>query len=204
MNYRENIDARGGTFNAVGRDQNNITTIGRQTVTINVLADSGQTIQAVAALRTQILPVAFGLDSQIHDSQSVLVGGLRSRTLFTVLVKDSREGPRGDVPNEDLMRQQIRDKTQPRKVTTHPTSIPNTLISINNHNRNDHHRLPKLDGSSHRPRFNLHNPRPGIRCLGRPSRRRDVVLNRLSPGCIEGAFVRQRLSMRQHLNEKIV
>jgi Xaa-Pro aminopeptidase len=68
MNYRENIDARGGTFNAVGRDQNNIVTIGHQTVTINVLADSGQTLQDVAALRTKILPVALGLDSQIHDT----------------------------------------------------------------------------------------------------------------------------------------
>jgi Xaa-Pro aminopeptidase len=68
MNYHENIDARGGTFNAVGRDLNNIITIGHQTVTINVLADSGQTLQDVAALRTQILPVALGLDSQIHDT----------------------------------------------------------------------------------------------------------------------------------------
>jgi hypothetical protein len=68
MNYHENIDARGGTFNAVGRDLNNIITIGHQTVTINLLAESGQTLQDVAALRTQILPVALGLDSQIHDT----------------------------------------------------------------------------------------------------------------------------------------
>ena len=68
MDYRKNIDARGGTFNAVGRDLNNIITIGHQTVTINVLAESGQTLQDVAALRTQILPVALGLDSQIHDT----------------------------------------------------------------------------------------------------------------------------------------
>jgi hypothetical protein len=66
LKYCENIDARGGTFNAVGRDQNNIT-IG---VTINVLADSGRTPQDQATLRTQprVLPVAFGLDSENDDT----------------------------------------------------------------------------------------------------------------------------------------
>ena len=47
------------------------------------------------------------------------------------------------------------------KVTTHPTSIP-TLISINDHNRNDDHPQPKLDHSSHSPRFSVHNPRLSI------------------------------------------
>ena len=62
LDYCDNVDARGGTFNAVGGDLHNNITIGQQTITFNIVADSDQTFRELVALRTQSLPVSFNSD----------------------------------------------------------------------------------------------------------------------------------------------
>jgi hypothetical protein len=87
------------------------------------------------------------------------------------------------VPNEDIYAptNKRRDpRNGNRKITTHPTPIP-TLISINNHNRNDDHPLLKLDSSSHNPIILgwIYVPSGNTPIVSPRWRARDVVSNGL-------------------------
>jgi hypothetical protein len=106
-------------------------------------------------------------------------------------IRSSREGQDGggDVPNEDIHAPTNKRREKRKRKTERERHI--RLVLLYHRHRYQHHAFPKLNPSSHSPRFDLHNPRVGIRrplcpITSRRWRAREVVLYRLEVDLVVG------------------